>query len=723
MKETTAAAKTMKFVKGVVVALTLIASLGMSAAASAEPTVDLLTDADVQIDGASMLDNTGSIVADAGDVNGDGVDDVIIGALWATTFGRDHAGLVYVVFGGSSFESFNLSDLGSGGFRIIGAATGHMAGDAVASAGDVNGDGLDDVIIGVDSTDNNGRRNSGSSYVVYGKNGDTNDVDLASFDGSDNSQGFRVDGAARDVYSGTAVNGAGDVNNDNYDDLIIGAPLAHYNRDEGPGSAYVVNGGVNIPATVDLAVIDAGDNGAGFKLNGVNDEDRTGISVAGVGDMNGNGYSDVVIGAPGASNNGRTDSGSVYVFFNDGQTPAVFNLSEIGDQGDTSGFRIDGASGVNCPNPPWCAGDRTGEPVAGIGDVNGDDRPDVAVGAVEADNNGRDGSGSTSVVLGKTGNYDSVDLADFNDPTNTEGFRIDGAENLLDCSNPYCYGGVSGYSIAGTGNVSGDSHSDLIIGAPFIGTNERPFAGSAYVVNGRANDYGTVDLNDIEAPGNPDGYQIFGATGCDSPPTCVGDWAGSSVSGAGDINDDGCYDVIVGSPYADNNDLANSGSVYVIYGQGQGCFTPEEVVQDPDCSEFDNQFGIFDFDVRTPDSNRAHQVSRLALVFLACGTEITNASSDSYSENGSGSQFVRFQIDEPPGVRTNRRSALTDDLHAGSLTLDVLTWSGDPSTPIFQSVALHLKVDTVSSETPDCPALVVLPTHVANTADRRPVLS
>lgn len=699
MKEISATETTVGFVKGLVLALALITSLIICAVASADPTVDLLTDADIQIDGAGFTHNAGYSVADVGDANGDGIDDVIIGAHWASTPGRDHSGLVYVVFGGPSLASFNLNDLGSGGFRIIGASAELFTGRTVAGAGDVDGDGLNDVIVGVSEADYNGRRNSGSSYVIYGKSDDSADVDLADFDGSSDSQGFRIDGAAQDVYSGTSVDGAGDVNGDRFDDLIIGAPLAHHNRDDGPGSAYVVYGGDRVPATIDLSDIDGGDNTPGFKLNGVNDGYRTGVSVSGIGDMNGNGYEDVLVGAPGAGYNGRTDSGSAYVFFGAGQTPATIELASL----DNRGFRIDGATGINCPNPPWCTGNRTGAAVSGADDVNNDNRPDVVIGAAEADNNGRDGSGSAYVVFGRTGNYDPVDLADFGSPGNTAGFRIDGAENLLDCSDPYCYGGIAGHAVSGTGDVNGDSYSDVIIGAPFIGTNERPFAGSAYVVYGKGDNYSTVDLNNIEAPGNSDGFRIFGAAGCDSMPTCVGDRAGSSVSGAGDVNDDGCPDALVGAPYSDNNDLFNSGSAYTVYGGGRRCTTPE-VVQDPACSESGNRFGIFNFDINTPDSNRAWAISRVTSTFLACGTEITGASSDSYAKNGSGSQFVRFQIKAPPGVRTNRLGAWADDYNAGTLSIDVLTWSGNPSTPIFRSATLSLKVDTDFSMRPDCPA-------------------
>ena len=330
-------------------------------------------------------------------------------------------------------------------------------------------------------------------------------------------------------------------NGDNFDDLIIGAPLAHHNRDEGPGSVYVVNGGENMPATVDLADIDAGDNGQDPNSTVSTVEDRTRHLGRVVGDMT---ATDIRCGhgAPPAHNNGRFVSRLRCTSFSTmGRRQLFLTWRRSADKGYL-GLRIDGAAGFQLSQShPGVLGTETGEPVAGIGDVNGDGRPNVAVGVVLRP--------TTTVVMTLAQLPSSSER-----PVTTTRLTLQTLTTLLIprasvSTAPKSLGllqsvllrRASAYSIAGTGNVSGDSHSDLIIGAPFIGRNERPFAGSAYVVNGRANDYGTIDLNwDIKAPGNPDGYQIFGATGCDSPPTCVGDWAGSSVSGAGDLNDDGC---------------------------------------------------------------------------------------------------------------------------------------------------------------------------------------
>jgi len=170
-----------------------------------------------RLDGVAKLDYSGVSVSTAGDVNGDGFDDLIVGARGAGPNGSS-----YVVFGKASGFSaaMDLSSLdGSNGFRLDGEAGGDESGNSVSTAGDVNGDGFDDLIVGADGADPNGDR-SGSSYVVFGQaSGFSAAIDLSSLDGSD---GFRLDGEAEYDFSGFSVSTAGDVNGDGFDDLIVG---------------------------------------------------------------------------------------------------------------------------------------------------------------------------------------------------------------------------------------------------------------------------------------------------------------------------------------------------------------------------------------------------------------------------------------------------------------------------------------------------------------------
>ena len=423
-----------------------------------------------RLDGEDRGDWSGYSVSSAGDVNGDGYDDIIIGAHYAS-----QGGASYVVFGKeSSFSrAIELSELdGSDGFRIGGENTGDKSGYSVSSAGDVNGDGYDDIIIGAVGADFNGR-SSGSSYIVFGKEGNFGrTIELSELDGRG---GFRIDGENAYDKSGYSVSSAGDINGDGYDDIIIGAHYVDWYGDTISASSYVVFGKESdFNRTIELSELDGSD---GFRIDGENTDDKIGKSVSSAGDINGDGYDDIIIGAYGADPNGSS-SGSSYVVF--GKESSFSRAIELSELDGSDGFRIDGTS----------AHYLSGYSVSSAGDVNGDGYDDVIIGAYAADPNGVQNSGASYVVFGKASGFNAT----INLSASSGGIRIDGA-NVSDWS---------GYSVSSAGDVNGDGYDDVIIGAALADPNGKK-SGANYVVFGYATSDADEDADTVipaPAPAN-----------------------------------------------------------------------------------------------------------------------------------------------------------------------------------------------------------------------------
>jgi hypothetical protein len=336
-----------------------------------------------RIGGASPYDISGYSVSAAGDVNGDGFDDVIIGARNADHQYGAPFGASYVVFGKASgfAANLNLSTLnGTDGFKLGGVAQGDLFGYSVSAAGDVNGDGFDDVLIGARNADSNGSY-SGASYVVFGKaSGFAANLNLSTLNGSN---GFKLSGGAASDFSGHSVSAAGDVNRDGFGDLIIGAVGADPNGSYS-GASYVILGKASFAANLNLSTLNGSD---GFKLNGAAAGDYSGGSVSDAGDVNGDGFGDLIIGAAGTDANGSASGASYVVFGKASGFAADLNLSALNG---SDGFKLSGAA----------AGDYSGVSVSDAGDVNGDGFGDLIIGAWRANPHGKF-SGASYVVFGR----------------------------------------------------------------------------------------------------------------------------------------------------------------------------------------------------------------------------------------------------------------------------------------------------------------------------------
>ena len=318
--------------------------------------------------GENNNDNSGNSLRVVGDINGDGKNDLLIGADGypaGSCIGRS-----YVMFGGAGVGSGGHILLGSltgaNGFKLDGENNNDQSGYSVSAAGDINGDGDADLLIGALVLSRG--CNKGRSYVVFGGPGvgSSGDILLSSLNGTN---GFKLDGENNNDISGYSVSTADDINGDGYADLLIDA--YGYPNGTAKGRSYVVFGGPGVGSSGDI-LLGSLTGANGFYLDGENDNDNnfnSGLTVSAAGDINGDGYVDLLIGAdgyPAGSNKGRS-----YV---------VFGGPGVGSSGDillsslngTNGFKLDGENN----------GDASGVSVSAAGDINGDGIADLLIGAV-----------------------------------------------------------------------------------------------------------------------------------------------------------------------------------------------------------------------------------------------------------------------------------------------------------------------------------------------------
>jgi hypothetical protein len=495
----------------------------------------LAADARVRVDvlcpggGTWLYDDTqdeafGWSVAGAGDMNGDGFADFIVGRPWADASpGGDPApnGIVSVYFGtGQPMIGEADTFFATSGGLYVGGVADALAGWSVANAGDTNGDGIPDVVVGAVG--------NSTVYVVFGRS-TSGSIDLSAL--AIGPKGFQAFGGSG---LGMSVASAGDVNEDGLDDILVG----------GGSMAYVIWGRDEYTA-VDVDTITIAD---GYRISapGASLALRAGFDryVANAGDLNADGKPDALIGTPSASPGGRTTAGGAFLVF--GQTA----LAEIdaATMDTTAGFRLDGA----------VAGDATGHSVAGLGDVNGDGRPDLALGAPAADPGvpPRANAGRAYVVYGPAASG-NVDLASLG----TGGYRINGAAGQT-ADGP---GDYAGLAVAQAGDVNLDGRPDLLVGSAFAESPNCafPLAGSDYVVYGQT----TASVIELSAlPANA-GYQVSAPDGSYQAGTTGSEYIQFAVSSGGDLDEDGRPDVLVGAPFSDFDGAGQTEDVGGLWGE------------------------------------------------------------------------------------------------------------------------------------------------------------
>ncbi|MCA9759767.1 MAG: FG-GAP repeat protein, partial [Candidatus Eisenbacteria bacterium] len=398
----------------------------------------------------------GSSVAGAGDVNGDGYADLIVGSYKYET-GELEEGRAELFFGS------NLGPSTSPDWAIDGNAEEEYMGYRVATAGDVNGDGYADVLV-----------TAGRLYTDINQDRGEVHLFLGSWSGLSTDPVWICDGDLLNADYGWALSTAGDVNGDGYSDILVGAP--NYSSSLHLGKVFVYHGAPDGPKEAAGWVTESNQTDAAY-----------GISVAYAGDVDGDGRTDVLVGATGYDN-GQVDEGAAFLF-------------------------LGTAQGLSAIPAWWAESNQTdssfGRCVASAGDVNGDGLDDVVIGAPRYDDSYTD-EGAAFLWMSAPGGIP------YGNPTNADWTRFGGQE-----------GAQLGWSVSTAGNVNGDDYSDLIVGA-YLYDNGQSNEGAAWVFHGSATGLSTT----------PNWFR-------DSAQSSA--YFGVSVAHAGDFNGDGYSDVIVGA--------------------------------------------------------------------------------------------------------------------------------------------------------------------------------
>lgn len=563
----------------------------------------------------------GVCVSTAGDVNADGASEILVGASMVTD-GQTNEGAAFLYSGSLSGPSAIPA------WWAQGDSAEAFFGYSVATAGDVNGDGYSDVIIGAYAYDG-AVSNSGAAFIWYG--GD----DYLGAVGTPANADWVEESAQTDSYFGFSVAPAGDVNSDGYGDILIGAPYTDAGSTD-EGRAYVYFGTSTGPGATPSWTGESNQADAKY-----------GCCVAPAGDINGDGHSDIVVGAQ-HYDSPQVNEGRVFIYL--GSPSSLGTRPAWSTEGNANGIRHEVVALIGDVNGDGVADAAVGEPlydggqqdegrvhvyhgsstglnttpnwsyesnsmyaqfggaVAGAGDVNGDGYADLLVGA-RSYINGQVGEGGAFLFYGSAtglnaapdwtaeGNQENAhcgsSVASLND-LNGDGFGdvAVGMEDwdtatISDVGKVCVYygtatglptvpdwsyvGGIAnenvGGSVAGAGDVNGDGYADIVVGA-FGYANGQALEGRACVFHGHAEGLSATPDWNWESNSN---MAI----------------AGAEVDGAGDVNGDGYADIIVGAQ-GYNDEGPNQGAIFVFNGSSTGLATTPATKLGP---QADSSFG------------------------------------------------------------------------------------------------------------------------------------
>ena len=498
------------------------------------------TNSSTALAGLQMEEEFGRAVACAGDVEGDGYADIMIASRMQ---GKNllNEGVVMLFSG----IPVGINKKPTSVFKS-GQANAYL-GQSLAGAGDVDGDGYSDIVIGAHLFDHT-QNNEGAVMIWHGGASAPNTATALNASQPESALGY-------------SVSGAGDVDGDGYDDVIVGAP--HYDNGQSEeGAAFLFRGTPDGIGQIPSHMLEANQADAGF-----------GTSVSAAGDINGDGYGDIIVGAM-HYHNGQNEEGAAFVYLGSpaGLHPipiqlesnktggwfgcAVAHAGDLNDDGFSdivigamnysNGQSEEGALYLfpGSPNGPNPAGlriiesnledARLGNAVSPAGDLNGDGRDDIVSGAYSV---GDYDAGAIFIWYGKANSLDSL---------------------TMDCIKGTQDQAHFGWDVSGAGDLNGDGLSDMIVGAHAYDNGD----GAAHIYYG-----------------SPAGITQANVTHLYAHETGMGAAMGESVAGAGDLNGDGYADVLVGEPwFIDESTSILTGLALIFYGSPMGIVpTPQRI--------------------------------------------------------------------------------------------------------------------------------------------------